>query len=34
MLTQAQQVDLTLHYLHQEILATHTASERNAIEKT
>ena len=34
MLTQAQQVDMTLHYLHQEILAMHTASERNAIEKT
>ena len=34
MLTQAQQVDMTLHYLHQEILAAHTASERNAIEKT
>ena len=34
MLTQAQQVDLTLQYMHQEILAAHTASERSAIEKT
>ena len=34
MLTQAQQVDLTVQYMHQEILAAHTASERSAIEKT